>query len=791
MNFYNECFNTNNCMRIFKKVVLITTGIIVLVALLIILFISPISKYLVEKYDEKYTGRQIKMDWAIVNPFTGFIHLKNTKVYEYKSDSVFFSTNDLNFTVNIRKLFSSQYEITNIILEHPVVKIIQVKKTFNFNDLIKKFSSDKPKDTTASPVHFNINTVKINDGEFYFNDKTTPINYFVKNTYIESKGFQWNQDTIEIKYSFVPGIGTGKFRGNFIINTANNDYQLGAVINKFNLDIIEQYFKSLSNYGSFAAILDADIKATGNFNDAQNVNATGMLALSDFHFGKTKKEDFISFDKLVFGIHQLSPKYQKYLFDSVLLTHPYFKYEQYDNLNNLETMFGKSGSNLTEANQDPAKFNLILEIANYIKELSRNFFRSDYKITRLGVYEGDFKFNDFSLSEQFAMHAKPIRITADSIDKNDKRVHLYLKSRIQPYSNLAITLSMNPKDSNDFNIYYNLEKFPATMLNPYLISSTSFPLDRGTIELKGNWNVSNGNISSQNHLSIVDPRVTKKIKNNGTGWIPMRLVMAFVRERGNVIDYEIPITGNINNPQFHLNDVIMDVLKNIFVKPVTTPYRMQVKEVETEIEKSLTLKWRMNNSELSNKQEKFIEKIAHFLYKTPEASIEVQPQQYALKEKEHILFFEAKKKYFIHANNIKGNTLSESDSESVERMSVKDSAFVRYLNNHLKKSLTFTIQDKCAQLIDESIVNNKFKQLNEQREKKFLSFFDKNDIGKRIKINKPETVIPYNGFSLYKIEYKGEMPKDLKKAYDDLDELNQEKPRKKFKEEHQENKDKL
>ena len=121
-------------MRIFKKVVLITFGIIFLGALLIILFISPISEYMVEKYDEKYTGRQIEMDWAIVNPFTGFIHLKNTKVYEYKSDSIFFSTEDLSLRLNIRKLFSSQYEITNIILEHPVAKIIQVKKEFNFDN---------------------------------------------------------------------------------------------------------------------------------------------------------------------------------------------------------------------------------------------------------------------------------------------------------------------------------------------------------------------------------------------------------------------------------------------------------------------------------------------------------------------------------------------------------------------------------------------------------------------------------------------------------------------------------
>ena len=47
----------------------------------------------------------------------------------------------------------------------------------------------------------------------------------------------------------------------------------------------------------------------------------------------------------------------------------------------------------------------------------------------------------------------------------------------------------------------------------------------------------------------------------------MPLIMTFIRERGNVIDYEIPITGNLKDPKFHLSDVIFDLLGNIFVKP--------------------------------------------------------------------------------------------------------------------------------------------------------------------------------------------------------------------------------
>ena len=68
-----------------------SVGAAMVVALvLILLFISPIAKFLIEKYDEKYTGRKITLDWAYVNPFTGFIHLSNVKISEAKKDTLSF-----------------------------------------------------------------------------------------------------------------------------------------------------------------------------------------------------------------------------------------------------------------------------------------------------------------------------------------------------------------------------------------------------------------------------------------------------------------------------------------------------------------------------------------------------------------------------------------------------------------------------------------------------------------------------------------------------------------------------
>jgi hypothetical protein len=574
---------------------------------------------------------------------------------------------------------------------------------------------------------------------------------------------------------------------NFTINFNNLDYRYAVIVHKFDLKLIEQYLKALVNYGTFRANIDADINATGNLKDEEDIHAKGMLAINDFHFGKNKYDDYASFEKLYVKVDELSPKDHQYLFDSLYLSHPYFKYERYDYLDNLQRMFGKNGANISAAKADPTRFNLIIEIANYVKVLARNFFQSDYKINKLTIYKGCLKYNDFSLTEKFSIEANPLNIVTDTINRRGKRVQVSLKSGIQPYGDLSVILRINPKDTGDFDMQYHLQSLPASMFNPYLITYTSYPLDRGTVELNGKWKVRKGIIESQNHLLVIDPLITRRLRNNDTRWIPLPLIMFFIRESGNVIDYEIPITGNLKNPKFHFCDVIFDMLRNILVKPPTTIYRKQVKHLENDIEKTLTIRWNMRQNSLRPRQEKFVKKMVDFLIHNPEDSIAVYPMQYAEKEKEYIRFFEAKKKYILLSKDKNAKFLNEDDSLKVDKMSVKDCSFVQYLNKHISDTLQFSVEEKCNSFIGSSITDSRFMQINKAREDAFMLLFKKKSVENRMKIYAGVNIIPYDGFSFYKIVYKGELPESLIKDYQKMDELNDECPRKKFEQEREKN----
>ncbi len=768
-----------------KRTLLIVAGIFVLFVVLVILFISPIAKYAIEKYDEKYTGRQITLDWAYVNPFTGSVYFNDLKVYEHQSDTVFFSADGLSVGVNMIKLLSKDYEVTKLELDKPWIAVIQNRKVFNFDDLIQKFSS---KDTVKvkvnnEPVHFNLKNIKLTDGEFHYVQKEIPVNYFIKNVQFSSTGKFWDRDTIRGDYSFESGMGEGKVKGDFTVNTASYAFRVAPTITHFDLKIVDQYLKDLANYGKFSAFLDAQVRVIGNFKDGENVNITGHIAVEDFHFGKKKGEDYASFKKFSTHILDLSPKNKTYSFDSVLLVAPFFRYEKYDSLDNVQRMFGKKGSKVANAKAaQPEKFNLVLEIGDYVTTLSKNFLHSYYKLNRLAIYDANIQYGDYSLREKFELALNPLSVESDSIDRNKTKFNVTLNSGLKPYGKITSVLTMNPHINDNFDLQYAFQKIPAATFNPYIVTYTSYPFDRGIIEISGDWHVNNEVINSHNHFLFIDPRVTKRDKREESKWLPMPIILAFIRDRGNVIDYQVPITGNLNNPKFHLRDIIFDVLKNIVVKPATTSYRFEVRDVEQEIEKSHALKWGLRKSTLLSSQDNFLKKIAQFLQETPTASVSVHPIVYEEKEKEYILLFEAKKRFYF-SNHKKSSPLSEEDSTNIEKVSTSDKAFKAYLDKKVRDTMVFTLQDKCQRIIGNKLVQNKYERLLKEREKVFMSYFQENGLDKRVKIQQDEPRTPFNGFSYYSIKYKGDVPDYLAKAYEDLDKLNDESPRNKYQKE--------
>lgn len=743
-----------------KKVLLWFVVAFAVLLLLITIVASPLAKRLIERNDITFTGREITIGRVFINPLAGSVNLRNFRIFEPESDTVFLFADKFSANLSLLKLFSGVYEMTSVTITGPDIRVFQDDSVFNFTDLVERFTVEK--DTLADELRLNIKNIKIKNGIVRYSLADIPANFTISEISFSSPGMFWDSDSITGEFSLVPV--RGNLSGDFMLNTGNLDYRMNMDLKDFDFSIFREYLAELaSGKGNLRAFMDMNISSGGNFNEPMNGRASGRVDISDMHFGPDSLNDYLRFERFIVNFDEIDLKNNKFYFDSILIVKPFLLYQLFDTLDNYRRMLRSAFTEEVEEEVDTVDY--LVDLIN-----------SDYYFNSIALTNGFIEFNDYSTAEKFSFICDRFNIKADSIDKKNKRFNVDFDGRMQPEGNFMASLSMDPKNEKYFDFNYEFRNIPATIFNPYIVSFTSYQLDRGTIEMHGKWSVRDNIINSLNHFLVIDPRDTKRVRGKDTKWVPLPLIMSFVRERGSVIDYEIPIKGDLKDPKFKLRDVISDLIRNILVKPPTTPYRLQVRNLKKEIEKSLRVTWKMRQVSIGENQDKFLEDIADFLEANPEAYLVVRPVLYVEKEKENILLFEAKKKYFFESGKKLVTALSEDDSMKVEKLSSKDSTFIRFMNSRIKNPGFLTLQEKCYRYVGKEIVDKNFEALVEGRKKAFMQFFVRNNTDKRVELLEAKDEIPYNWFSYFDINYRGDVPESISEAFNKLYEINRDPP---------------
>jgi hypothetical protein len=145
-----------------RRILIIIFGSLAVLIIITLIFLSSITKYLIEKYSEEYTGRKIRMSNLHINAFNGVVRFDNLEIYEPKSNSVFVECHELYFNLAVFKLLAGKYDITELKIDHPVINIIQHGNHLNYDDIIKKFTDKKPTEKEKSkPAQYWIRNLQV------------------------------------------------------------------------------------------------------------------------------------------------------------------------------------------------------------------------------------------------------------------------------------------------------------------------------------------------------------------------------------------------------------------------------------------------------------------------------------------------------------------------------------------------------------------------------------------------------------------------------------------------------
>jgi len=111
-------------------------------------------------------------------------------------------------------------------------------------------------------------------------------------------------------------------------------------------------------------------------------------------------------------------------------------------------------------------------------------------------------------------------------------------------------------------------------LTPYSGQFIGREIDKGKMMLDLKYQVAEREILGENKIVIDQLELGKDIESPDATSLPVGLAIALLKNRDGVIDLDIPVKGNLDDPKFSIMDAVIDVLVNIATKAITAPFAL-------------------------------------------------------------------------------------------------------------------------------------------------------------------------------------------------------------------------
>lgn len=110
-------------------------------------------------------------------------------------------------------------------------------------------------------------------------------------------------------------------------------------------------------------------------------------------------------------------------------------------------------------------------------------------------------------------------------------------------------------------------------LTPYTVKFAGREIAAGRLDVDLSWSIRNGQLESVNRMVINKLELGERVESPGAMSLPLDLAVALLTDTEGRIDLEVPVRGDLNDPQFRYAPLVFKALGNVLAKIVTAPFR--------------------------------------------------------------------------------------------------------------------------------------------------------------------------------------------------------------------------
>lgn len=197
------------------------------------------------------------------------------------------------------------------------------------------------------------------------------------------------------------------------------------------------------------------------------------------------------------------------------------------------------------------------------------------RIGRLRILNANLDFEDLSLRPQFGAKIYELDGVITGLSSSqDSRSQIELDGRVDEFGLARIRGELNPfapRDNTDISVVFkNVDMVSAS---PYSMKFAGYRIAEGKISLDLQYKVRNSQLEGANKIVIDKLTLGERIDSPDALQIPLELAIAILKDSDGRIDLGLPITGNMDDPQFSYGAIVWKAIGNVLTKIVTAPFR--------------------------------------------------------------------------------------------------------------------------------------------------------------------------------------------------------------------------
>ncbi len=197
------------------------------------------------------------------------------------------------------------------------------------------------------------------------------------------------------------------------------------------------------------------------------------------------------------------------------------------------------------------------------------------RIGQIAINEGSANFADFSLTPNFATAIQQLNGQIGTIDSRQaKPASVDIKGKVDRYAPVTIKGSVNPFDPMAaLDIATSFKRVELTNLTPYSGKFAGFRIRKGRLNLDLHYVITKGQLKAENKVVVEQLQLGEKVDSTDAVDLPIRLAIALLKDSDGKITIELPVTGDLNNPQFSVMPIVWQTLRNLVVRAATAPFK--------------------------------------------------------------------------------------------------------------------------------------------------------------------------------------------------------------------------